>query len=186
MVLNHEEVHEINSTNPTADEVDHIVAAWEQQRPDFDARPLAVFSRLLRLGRFVEQIRRSIFGKYSLETWEFEMLAALRRTGAPHQLTAGQLMNETLVTSGTITNRIDQMEKHGYVVRNRDEKDRRVVYVKATAAGIAAIDAAMSALLAVQHELLAHFSADEEAELRAGIKKLLEVVEQNEAGKANK
>ncbi|XCB30759.1 MarR family transcriptional regulator [Arcanobacterium hippocoleae] len=165
------------------DEVDHIVTAWEEQRPDFDARPLAVFSRLLRLGRYVEQIRRVTFAAYKLETWEFEMLAALRRAGKPHQRTAGQLMAETLVTSGTITNRIDQMEKHGYVKRNRDEKDRRVVYVKATRKGIKAVDNAMQALLEVQREFLENFSQEAEIQLRAGIKQLLEVAERHENAK---
>lgn len=163
-----------------ADEVDSIVAAWELQRPDFDARPLAIFSRLLRLGRYVEQIRRATFAEYQLEPWEFEMLAALRRAGRPHQLTAGQLMNETLVTSGTITNRIDQMEKHGYVERNRDEKDRRVVYVKMTRKGVQAIDQAMAALLLVQRKMLQDFSAVEQEQLRDGIKKLLKTAQSHE------
>lgn len=168
----------ISEFQDNADEVDQIVFAWENQRPDFDARPLSIFSRLLRLGRFVEQIRRVTFAEYGLETWEFEMLAALRRAGNPHQLTAGQLMAETLVTSGTITNRIDQMEKHGYVTRSRDLKDRRVVYVKATRKGIKAVDQAMQALLCVQHQILENFTEIEEKNLCDGVKKLLEVVAQ--------
>lgn len=168
----------ISEFQDNADEVDQIVFAWENQRPDFDARPLSIFSRLLRLGRFVEQIRRVTFAEYGLETWEFEMLAALRRAGNPHQLTAGQLMAETLVTSGTITNRIDQMEKHGYVARSRDLKDRRVVYVKATRKGIKAVDQAMQALLCVQHQILENFTEIEEKNLCDGVKKLLEVVAQ--------
>lgn len=180
MVTKSDSVEPMVGFQAVSDEVDYIVAAWEAQRPDFDARPLAIFSRLLRLGRYVEQIRRSTFADYQLEPWEFEMLAALRRAGKPHQLTAGQLMNETLVTSGTITNRIDQMEKHGYVERNRDDKDRRVVYVKMTRKGVKAIDQAMAALLLVQHKLLQDFSDAEQDQLRDGIKKLLEVAQARE------
>ncbi|WP_200829147.1 MarR family winged helix-turn-helix transcriptional regulator [Arcanobacterium ihumii] len=139
---------------PVGDEVDHIVAAWEDQRPDLDARPLALFSRLLRLGRHLDRIRRSTFGEFGLETWEFEMLSALRRQGEPFRLTAGQLMQETLVSSGTITNRIDRMVEHGFVSRVSEPSDGRVVYVVATENGISAVDKAMEALLVVERSLI--------------------------------
>lgn len=160
-----------------SDEVDSIVAAWQVQRSDFDAQPLAVFSRLLRLGRYIDRIRRTIFAQYDLETWEFEMLAALRRSGAPFQLTAGQLMNETLVSSGTITNRIMRMQDSGLIERSRDKVDRRVVYVKATPKGITQVDAAMEALLNEQRNQLADFSEQEIRQARDFLKQMIENID---------
>ncbi|MBM7824776.1 DNA-binding MarR family transcriptional regulator [Arcanobacterium pluranimalium] len=159
---------------PTSDEVDHIVAAWQDQRPDFNAQPLALFSRLLRLGRHLDRIRRATFADFGLETWEFEMLSALRRQGVPFQLTAGQLMQETLVSSGTITNRIDRMVDHGFVKRTSDPADKRVVYVVATAAGIEAVDRAMEALLIAEHQLLEGIAADQRDEAVGVLRTILE------------
>ncbi|MCI7551858.1 MAG: MarR family transcriptional regulator [Actinomycetaceae bacterium] len=158
------------------DEVDNIVARWQAQRPDLDVAPLGVFSRLLRLSRHVAWMRKSAFANHGLETWEFEMLAALRRD-ASHRLTAGKLMQETMVSSGTITNRIDRMEEHGFVTRETDEYDKRVVFVQATQRGIAAVDAAMEELLRLQGELLAPFGTEEVDGVSAFLKVILEEFE---------
>ena len=154
----------IERTGQSRDDVDEIVAGWEIQRPDFDARPLAVFSRMLRLQKYIERMRRATFAAHGLETWEFEMLAQLRRA-SDHQLKAGQLMQETLVSSGTITNRLDRMQEHGFVTRQMDPKDKRVVLVQATPKGISAVDDAMAALLRVQRVLLEPFDDAQTAQI---------------------
>lgn len=155
------------------DEVDGIVAAWGRERPDFDASPLAVFSRVMRLSRHLERFRRLAFATHNLESWEFEMLSALRRQGAPYQLTAGRLMQETLVSSGTVTNRIDRMIAHGLVTRHTDENDGRVVHVRATKEGIAAVDAAMADLLDKERVMLEALDGEGEEELVALLRQLL-------------
>ncbi|MFC5370708.1 MarR family winged helix-turn-helix transcriptional regulator [Arcanobacterium bovis] len=165
---------------PASDEVDHIVAAWQGQRPDFDAQPLALFSRLLRLGRHLDRLRRATFADFGLETWEFEMLSALRRQGEPFQLTAGQLMQETLVSSGTITNRIDRMVDHGFVKRMSDPADKRVVYVVATERGIEAVDGAMEALLIVEHQLLEGIAGSQRDEAVSVLRTILERMDSGE------
>ncbi len=156
-----------------SEDVDQIVQGWEEQRPDFDAQPLAVFSRLLRLSRHIELARRNIFSNHGLETWEFEMLSALRREVGSYTLTAGQLMQDTLVSSGTITNRIKRMQEHGLVKRTRDVEDRRVVYVQATEKGLATVDSAMAALLAVQHRMLENVSAEHRKQVVDFLQQLL-------------
>src|SRR5690625_1413320 len=115
------------------DEVDRIVSAWQRERPDLVAGPLHVFSRVTRLARHLDLARRRTFAAHELELWEFDVLSALRRSGAPYKLTPGRLMTETLVSSGTMTNRIDRMVSHGLVVRAAGTTDRRVVGVGATA-----------------------------------------------------
>lgn len=134
------------------DEVDRIVAAWHARRPVLDPAPLHVFSRLDRLSHHLDRARRSTFADHGLEGWEFDVLAALRRAGEP--LTPGRLMAETLVSSGTMTNRIDRMVSHGLVEREADPHDRRMVRVFLTDRGLARVDAAMAALLAQEQEWL--------------------------------
>src|SRR5438270_11712156 len=91
------------------DEVDRLVAAWRRERPDLDVQPLEVLSRVTRLARHLDRARRTAFAEHGLEPWEFDVLSALRRAGAPYQLSPGQLLTQTLVTSGTMTNRIDRL-----------------------------------------------------------------------------
>jgi DNA-binding MarR family transcriptional regulator len=137
------------------DEVDRIVAAWRRERPDLDVDPLEVLSRVSRLARHLDRARRAAFAVHDLEPWEFDVLSALRRAGEPYQLSPGQLVTQTLVTSGTMTNRIDRLVDDGYVERHRDPSDRRGVLVRLTPQGRQAVDAAMTDLLHEERRLLA-------------------------------
>lgn len=136
------------------DEVDRIVAAWRRERPDLDVSPLTVLSRISRLARHLDLARRSAFARHGLETWAFDVLSALRREGAPFRLSPGALLTQTLVTSGTMTNRIDRLAEHGLVERLPSPDDRRGVLVQLTPAGLRTVDDAMADLLAVERELL--------------------------------
>jgi DNA-binding MarR family transcriptional regulator len=143
---------------PTAsrwDEVDRLVAAWRHERPDLDVSPLEVLSRVTRLARHLDRARRTAFAERGLETWEFDVLSALRRAGTPYQLSPGQLLTQTLVTSGTMTNRIDRLAAKGLVVRGPDPSDRRGVLVRLTDSGRELADAALTSLLKNERDLLA-------------------------------
>jgi DNA-binding MarR family transcriptional regulator len=137
------------------DEVDDLVAAWQAERPDLDVRPMQVLSRISRLARHLDRERRSAFAAHDLESWGFDVLAALRRQGTPYELSPGALLRATLVTSGTMTNRIDRLEEAGLVRRRPDPQDKRGVLVTLTAAGQARVDAALADLLAAEQALLA-------------------------------
>jgi DNA-binding MarR family transcriptional regulator len=140
--------------HPT-DEVDDLVAAWHAERPDLDVRPMQVLSRISRLARHLDRERRSAFAAHDLESWEFDVLAALRRQGPPYELSPGALLRATLVTSGTMTNRIDRLEQSGLVRRRPDPQDKRGVLVTLTAAGASRVDAALADLLEAEYALLA-------------------------------
>ena len=134
------------------DEVDRLIAAWKRERPDLDLTPLSVLSRITRISRHLDIARRDAFGE--LENWGFDVLAALRRAGAPHQLSPGQLMQETMVTSGTMTNRLDRLEELQLITRQPDPSDGRGSLVTLTKSGIRAVDAAMEELLSSERKLL--------------------------------
>jgi DNA-binding MarR family transcriptional regulator len=136
------------------DEVDDLVAAWQAERPDLDVRPMQVLSRISRLARHLDRERRSAFAAHHLESWEFDVLAALRRQGAPYELSPGALLRATLVTSGTMTNRIDRLEEAGLVSRRPDPQDKRGVLVRLTTAGQARVDATLADLLGAEQALL--------------------------------
>jgi DNA-binding MarR family transcriptional regulator len=137
------------------DEVDRLVAAWQRERPDLDVSPLEVLSRVTRLARHLDRARRTAFAEHGLETWEFDVLSALRRAGAPYQLSPGQLLTQTLVTSGTMTNRIDRLAEKGWVRRLPDPTDRRGVLVRLSPDGRKLADAALEGLLERERQLLA-------------------------------
>ena len=141
------------ASTPT-DEVDDLVAAWQAERPDLDVRPMQVLSRISRLARHLDRERRSAFAAHDLESWEFDVLSALRRQGAPYELSPGARLRATLVTSGTMTNRIDRLEQAGLVRRRPDPQDKRGVLVTLTAAGAARVDAALADLLEAERALL--------------------------------
>ncbi|WP_295692751.1 MarR family transcriptional regulator [Lapillicoccus sp.] len=156
------------------DEVDRIVAAWRRERPDLDVTPLDVLSRISRLARHLDLARNSAFARHGLEGWEFDVLSALRRSGKPYQLSPGQLVTQTLVTSGTMTNRVDRLVTRGLVGRSPDPDDRRGVIVALTPSGREVVDAAMSDLLDRERLLLSQLPAVEREHLAATLRGLLE------------
>jgi DNA-binding MarR family transcriptional regulator len=155
------------------DEVDAIVAAWRRERPDLDVEPLEVLSRLDRLAGVLGERRARVFAQHGLRRHEFDVLAALRRSGAPFELTAGELAARTYVTSGTMTSRLDGLVGRGLVVRGTDREDGRLVRVTLTAEGRRIVDDAFAALLAAERDLLAPLPAATRGALADALRALL-------------
>lgn len=143
------------------DEVDGIVADWHAQLPALDVDPMRVFSRLKRLADHLEAMRRAAFAEHDLTQWQFDVLAALRRAGEPFQLTPGQLVMATRVSSGTMTNRIDRMVERALVDRRGSDDDRRIVLVRLTEAGREAVDDAVATLVSRERALLNSLGEDD-------------------------
>ncbi len=156
-----------------ADDVDRIVSAWRRERPDLDVTPLEVLSRVSRLARRLDLARTRAFAGTGLEGWEFDVLSALRRCGSPYELSPGHLVAETLVTSGTMTNRVDRLAARGFVERHPDPGDRRGVLVRLTADGMTVVDAALAHLLSDEHDLLAELDPAERQVLAGLLRRLL-------------
>ena len=156
----------------SSDEVDRIVEDWSRERPDVDFAPLQVLSRVGRLAKHLDRARRQAFAASGLEPWEFDVLAALRRAGAPYQLSPKALLQQTLVSSGTMTNRIDRLVERRLVERRTDPHDGRGVLVVMTARGTDAVDDAISELVADEAELLDGLSKADQERLAALLRKL--------------
>lgn len=137
-----------------SDAVDRLLADWRRELPGVDLAPMEVLSRVSRLSRLLDRARSGAFADHDILAWEFDVLAALRRAGEPYQLSPGRLIQETMVTSGTMTTRVDRLLARGLVSRSPDPADRRGVLVRLTAAGRAAVDGALASLLVEEDRLL--------------------------------
>ncbi|GAA5150318.1 MarR family transcriptional regulator TamR [Microbacterium pseudoresistens] len=156
----------------TSDEVDRIVGAWNTQRADLDFSPLEVLSRVDRLSRHLDRARREVFRRSDLEPWEWDVLSALRRAGDPFQLSPKSLLQQTLVSSGTMTNRIDRLVGRRFVRRVSDPGDGRSVLVTLTDDGRVRVDAAITRLVDAEAELLAPLARGDRERLAALLRKL--------------
>ena len=154
------------------DEVERLVAGWRRALPDLDVSPLEVLSRVTRLSRHLDRQRTTVFARHDLETWTFDVLSALRRADG-EQLSPGQLLAQTLVTSGTMTNRIDRLEERGLVRRKPDPNDARSVRVQLTAAGRRRVDAALRDLVAREHSILGNLDEPERATLAGLLRRVV-------------
>ena len=154
------------------DEVDRIVDAWGSQRPDLDFSPLEVLSRVDRLSRHLDRARRDAFRRSDLEPWEWDVLSALRRAGEPYQLSPKQLLQQTLVSSGTMTNRIDRLVGRRLRQREGEPAPRPKVVVYQTDEGRTRVDAAITRLVDAEAVLLAVLSRADRERLAGLLRKL--------------
>lgn len=155
------------------DEVDQVVAAWRAQRPDLAVDSMQVWSRIHRLSALLDTHRKQCFSDRGLEAWEFDVLAALRRSGEPHRLSPGRLLAETHVTSGTMTHRIDRLRGRGLVTRFRNPEDGRGALVELTAQGQELVDDAIGGLIALEESLLGEWSGSDQDTLAGLLRRLL-------------
>jgi DNA-binding MarR family transcriptional regulator len=158
---------------PARDEVDALVEAWRRERPDLDTGPMEVLSRISRLAHHLEKRRAGAFSAHGLEAWEFDVLAALRRSGPPYRLTPGQLVRETGVTSGTMTNRVDRLAARQLVAREEHPDDGRGVLVRLTDQGRETVDATLADLLAAEQTMLDGLAEADRAQLVRTLRALL-------------
>lgn len=137
------------------DHVDAILAQWRHERPDLDVEPMGLLGRLTRLTTHLRHEIEKNLARHDLSAPSFDILATLRRSGAPYCLSPGELLATAMVTSGTMTNRIDQLEKAGLVARMPNPEDGRGVRVGLTEAGLARIEEAVASHVATQHRIVA-------------------------------
>ncbi len=161
----------------TPDAVDAILEQWARERPDLDVSPMGPIGRLKRCAALVQQQLDVGFAPFGLTYWEFDMLATLRRSGAPYRLSPTELFSTLMVTSGTMTHRLKRLETSGLVQRVANPEDGRSMPVQLSRKGLALIDRALEAHVANEHRLLAALPASVVAELDANLSLLLSALE---------
>lgn len=155
------------------DEVDDIVSAWHRERPDLPVDVMQVFSRVSRLAGRHATTRDAAFAAHGLGAFEFDVLAALRRAGAPYRMTPGELSRQTHVTSGTMTHRIGRLVERELVTRDNHHSDGRAAIVSLTPTGLAVVDAALTDLLISEERLLTDLAASDREKLATLLRAML-------------
>jgi DNA-binding MarR family transcriptional regulator len=159
------------------DAVDTVVSAWRRERPDLDLTAIGVAGRLGRLSLVLGPAQERVFGKFGLQRGEFDVLAALRRSGPPYTLIPSELSATLMMSRAGMTSRLDRLEKAGFVERTLDPDDRRSFRIRLTDQGFAAVDAAMTEHTANVSELLSSLEKTEIGLLDDVLRKLLRMLD---------
>ena len=160
-----------------SDPVDAILAKWQRERPDLDVLPMGIIGRIARLSKHLEREMKETLSEFGLNPGEFDVLATLRRSGQPYQLSPTELFNSMMVTSGTMTHRLDRLEKADLVQRIPDPSDRRGTLIQLTKKGFSVIDKAFEAHVANGHHLVADLEETDRDALAQLLRKLLTAFE---------
>jgi DNA-binding MarR family transcriptional regulator len=155
------------------DPVDQILSQWQRERPDLDVSPMGIVGRITRLAKHLERAIQEKFAEFGLTVGEFDVLATLRRSGQPYQLSPTELFNTMMVTSGTMTHRLDRLEKAELIDRLPDPSDRRGTIITLTKKGFDLIEEAVTAHVTNEHRILSALETSEREELILLLRQLL-------------
>lgn len=159
------------------DAVDRILEQWARERPDLDVSPMGVIGRLSRCAALLSQRLDGVFAEYGLSGWEFDVLATLRRAGAPYQLAPTELFSSLMVTSGTMTHRLKVLEGKGWIVREASNQDARSTLVRLSGEGFALLERALEGHVANEHAILSALPARSVDALEKRLAELLAALE---------
>jgi len=159
------------------DAVDKIAQQWHAERPDLDTEPMGVFGRIYRLARAMGDRVEQVYARFGIGRGEFDVLAALRRSGEPYSLSPTTLAESLMLTTGGMTGRLDKLQKAGLVARCPDPLDRRALKACLTEKGREVVDEAVAAGLVVQSEALGHLPPQDRSVLADHLRALLSALE---------
>ncbi|MBW4652188.1 MAG: MarR family transcriptional regulator [Kaiparowitsia implicata GSE-PSE-MK54-09C] len=161
-----------------SDLVDVILEQWQRERPDLDASPMGVVGRITRISKHLDRSIQETISEFGLNLGEFDVLATLRRSGQPYQLSPTDLFNALMVSSGTMTHRIDRLEQAELVRRIPDTGDRRATLIALTGQGLHLIEQAVEAHVTNAHRILSSLEQSERHSLALLLRKLVLSFEQ--------
>ena len=163
------------------DHVDRVVQQWKAERPDYDLAPVEIIGRAGRIMEHVDRALEAKFEEFQMSRASFDVLAALRRSGKPYKLTQRDLMRSLFRTSGSMSLRIDSLQKQGLVVRSPDKEDRRSVFVTLTPKGVELLETVIPEHLENESSLVAGLNRAERSQLVALLRKWLVSLEEEVA-----
>ncbi|WP_176478322.1 MarR family transcriptional regulator [Mesorhizobium sp. WSM3876] len=156
------------------DRASKAIEQWRKERPDLDVSPMGVIGRLNEVSSLIARDHLApVFARFGLQQGEFDVLATLRRSGAPYALTPTDLYEATMVTSGAMTARLDRLEKADLIRRAPHPSDRRGIVVQLTTKGRELTDEALDAHVANEHQILAGLTREEREILASLLQKLI-------------
>ena len=165
------------NTQRAPDAVDSILAQWRRERPDLDCSPMGTIGRIKRCAALLQRRLDDVFSAFGMSSWEFDVLATLKRSGSPYRMAPTALFSSLMITSGTMTHRLKGLETRGLVLRMPNRDDARSVLVQLTPDGLDLIERAVTAHVANEHRILASTSSEDLAAIDATLSRLLSVLE---------
>ncbi|MBC7857934.1 MAG: MarR family transcriptional regulator [Burkholderiaceae bacterium] len=171
-------------TKRQLDAVDAILEQWRRERPDLETSPMGPVGRLKRCAALLQRKLDRTFSAFGLSSWEFDVLATLRRSGAPYRLAPTVLFSALMITSGTMTHRLQRLEAAGWVRRTPNHSDARSVLVELTPAGLELIDRAVEAHVENERDIVTLIPPDALACLDDRLAELLSALEGADDGGA--
>lgn len=159
------------------DAVDAILEQWRRERPDLDVSPMGTIGRIKRCAALLQRKLDEVFAAFGMTNWEFDVLATLRRSGAPYCLAPTTLFSAMMITSGTMTHRMKGLETRGLVQRLPNRDDARSVLVQLTPDGLALVNRAVEAHVENERGILAPIKPSDLTALNARLSQLLAVLE---------
>lgn len=164
-----------------SDGVDAIREQWRRERPDLDTGPMATIGRLGRCSQELHRYLNEVFTRFGLTSWEFDVLATLRRSGSPYRLAPTEIFSSLMLSSGTMTRQLHILAERGFISRSPNPKDARSMLVQLTPQGLALIDEAVTAHVANMARLFSRLEAKDIAALDRSLRELLATLESRDA-----
>jgi DNA-binding MarR family transcriptional regulator len=144
------------------DSIDKRRKQWAKQMPELNTEPMALTARLLQVSKQINDELNTTYKRYKLSDAGFDVLATLLRAGSPHSLSPSELLKQMLITSGTMTTRIDKLEKKGFVKRTSKKEDKRSVSVALTKKGLKLIKEIMAEHMKIQEKIVSVYEKQEQ------------------------
>lgn len=163
------------------DHVDRLRRQWAVELPDLDTEPMAILGRAFRLSNLVRPSIEATFADFGLDRGEFDVIATLRRSGAPYLMTPTEMYSALMISSGGLTHRLDRLEKAGLIRREKSPRDGRSVLVALSEAGAALAEKAFRTDMASEASFLQALDGNEREALAALLRKLIAGIESEQA-----
>lgn len=156
----------------TNDLIDTLITDWKQERPELDASAMLIVGRILKLGKTLEKRAGKALLDSNIHYTDLDVLATLRRSGKPFELTPTQLMQSVLITSGAMTALLDRLVRLDLIYRSPDKKDGRVKRAGLTKKGVKVIDKAIKIRFEEADDAIRVFNKNEKETLSKLLKKM--------------
>lgn len=157
--------------NGEPDLVGRVIERWGTERPDIDVSPIAVIGRVHNIAEWLTEQRAMLYAEYALGPGEFDVLAALLRSGEPYEMSPSAIADWTVVSSGAVTKRVDRCIEQGWVSRRVGRADGRSRVVALTPEGKELIEVVWHASINRTHELLEALETAERDQLATLLEK---------------
>lgn len=125
---------------------------------------MTVFSKLSYV--FIDTLNKNL-ESLGIQSSAYLMLAHLNEVGKAKTQKLGEV---AVITSGSITHMVNRLEKQGYVIKAKDEMDKRIIWVSITQVGREAFEKVHTVHMEYLDDLLSEFSEEEKLALIEQIK----------------